>query len=63
MPAIKNFYTYADAQAALQALEIQRQADHLKRYNEDPRLHARPKGLYGDWRRWEAFLNSKNPSS
>lgn len=42
MPAKKkDFYTYADAQAAVQKLGIKRQSDYSKRYREDPTRGSR----------------------
>ncbi|OVZ00578.1 hypothetical protein CDO47_35700 [Pseudomonas aeruginosa] len=37
--------TYAEAQAAAQALGIKNQSDYNKRYREDPRLPATPNSL------------------
>ncbi|WOD12945.1 VPA1269 family protein [Pseudomonas sp. NyZ704] len=64
MPANKkNFYTYAEAQAAARALAINRQLEYLKRYREDPRLPSNPRIYYADagWTDFYAFLGNKRP--
>ncbi|HDQ4550063.1 gamma-mobile-trio integrase GmtZ [Pseudomonas aeruginosa] len=61
-----NFYpTYAEAQAAAQALGIKNQFDYNKRYREDPRLPAKPCKIYVDagWINWFDFLGNENPSA
>ncbi|KIZ33562.1 gamma-mobile-trio integrase GmtZ [Stutzerimonas stutzeri] len=61
-----DFYpTYAEAQAAAQALGIKNQPDYNSRYSEDPRLPARPGKIYADagWVDWYEFLGNDNPSA
>ena len=41
MPAKKNFYTYAEAQSAVQALGIKKWHDYKKRFRKDPRLERK----------------------
>ncbi len=43
MSAKKNFYTYAEAKAAVQALKIESQPEYTKRYREDQRLPSSPR--------------------
>ena len=59
-----RYPTYAEAQAAAQALDIKKQPDYHKRYREDPRLPANPDKIYADagWIDWYAFLGKENPS-
>ncbi|HHN1896340.1 TPA: VPA1269 family protein [Pseudomonas aeruginosa] len=63
MPAKKDFYTYADAQAAAQALCIKNWPDYKKRYREDPRLPAKPETTYAGtgWIDWYDFLGNERP--
>ncbi|HHM8335801.1 TPA: integrase repeat-containing protein, partial [Pseudomonas aeruginosa] len=63
MPTIKNFYTYAEAQAAARALGIKRNHDYRKRYREDPRLPSSPNEVYADagWMNWYDFLGNQRP--
>ncbi|WP_208643713.1 VPA1269 family protein [Pseudomonas songnenensis] len=63
MPAKKDFYTYAEAQAAAQELGIKSQPDYRKRYREDPRLPARPNQIYADagWIDCYDFLGNERP--
>ncbi len=63
MPTKKNFYTYAEARAAAQALGIKRQADYAKRYREDPRLPSGPQKFYADagWIDWYDLLGNARP--
>ena len=59
-----DFYpTYAEARAAAQALGIKSQPDYTKRYRENPRLPACPKGAYADagWIDWYDFLGNERP--
>ncbi len=61
-----DFYqTYAEAQAAAQALGIKSRLDYTKRYREDPRLPARPSPTYAGvgWMDWYEFLGNENPSA
>jgi len=61
-----DFYpTYAEAQAAAQALGIKSQPDYISRYREDPRLQATPNWVYADagWLDWYDFLGNENPSA
>jgi hypothetical protein len=61
-----DFYpTYAEAQAAAQALGIKIQLDYLRRYREDQRLPATPNEVYADagWLDWYDFLGNENPSA
>ena len=64
MPVEKNFYTYAEAQAAAQALGIKSQPDYQQRYREDPRLPADPEKVYADvgWTCWDNFLGREKPN-
>ncbi|MGE6530354.1 gamma-mobile-trio integrase GmtZ, partial [Pseudomonas sp. NPDC077382] len=57
--------TYAEAQAAAQALGIKNQPDYTKRYREDPRLPSTPDEVYADagWMDWYDFLGNENPSA
>lgn len=54
MSAKKNFYTYAEAKAAVQALKIESQPEYTKRYREDQRLPSSPRRVYADtgWADW-----------
>jgi len=62
MPAKKDFYIYAEAQAAAQALGIKNLPDYKKRYREDPRLPASPEKIYADrWIDWYDFLGNERP--
>jgi hypothetical protein len=63
MPDKKDFYTYAEAQAAAQALGIKSQPDYTKRYREDPRLPASPSRFYADagWIDCYDFLGNERP--
>ncbi|MCJ0878015.1 hypothetical protein MRX33_10810 [Pseudomonas sp. JI-2] len=63
MPTKKNFYTYAEAQVAAQALGIKSQSDYKKRYCEDPRLPSSPNLFYADagWMGWYDFLGNERP--
>jgi hypothetical protein len=59
-----DFYlTYAEAQAAVQALGIKHQFDYKKRYRVDPRLAANPQDVYADagWTDWHEFLGTERP--
>ncbi len=61
-----DFYpTYAEAQAAAQALGIKTQLDYTKRYREDPRLPRSPDSFYADagWIDWYDFLGNRNPNA
>ncbi|MBD9424503.1 integrase [Pseudomonas sp. PDM15] len=55
--------TYAEAQAAAQALGIKNNSDYLKRFCEDPRLPACPNKFYADagWIDWYNFLGNERP--
>nr|WP_314305404.1 VPA1269 family protein [Pseudomonas aeruginosa]MDT8214517.1 VPA1269 family protein [Pseudomonas aeruginosa] len=55
--------TYAEAQAAAQALSIKNQPDYNKRYREDPRLPSSPDRFYADagWIDWYDFLGNERP--
>ncbi|OCX96288.1 MAG: integrase [Pseudomonas sp. CO183] len=57
--------TYAEAQAAAQALGIKKHPDYAKRYREDPRLPSCPNEVYADagWMDWYDFLGNENPSA
>ncbi|HHN2311273.1 TPA: integrase repeat-containing protein, partial [Pseudomonas aeruginosa] len=57
--------TYAETQAAAQALGIKNQPDYNKRYREDPRLPAQPNKSYADagWIDWYEFLGNERPAS
>jgi len=60
-----NWYTtYAEAQAAAQALGIKSMLDYRKRYREDPRLPSKPYVLYADtgWMGWYDFLGNERPN-
>jgi len=63
MPAKKDFYTYAEAHAAAQALGIKNQPDYTKRYREDPRLPSKPSEFYADagWIDLYDFLGNERP--
>ena len=63
MPAKKNFYTYAEAQASVQRIGIQSQSDYTKRYREDPKLPAGPNRVYAGsgWLGWHDFLGKERP--
>ncbi|MFZ2321288.1 MAG: integrase repeat-containing protein, partial [Pseudomonas sp.] len=63
MPAKKGFYTYAEAQAAAQALGIKSRPDYRKRYREDPRLPANPAQAYAGsgWIDLYDFLGNERP--
>jgi len=52
--------TYAEAQAAAQALGIKSRPDYLKRYREDRRLPSSPDVSYANagWNDWYDFLGS-----
>ena len=59
-----EFYTtYAEAQAAVQALDIKTQPKYYKRYREDPKLPSRPDEVYVDvgWTDWYDFLGNDRP--
>ncbi|ELG7184205.1 hypothetical protein R9D81_004967 [Pseudomonas aeruginosa] len=61
-----DFYpTYAEAQAAAQALCIKSQPDYIKRYREDQRLPSNPKTAYADagWMDWYDFLGKERLDS
>jgi len=60
MSAKKNFYTYAEAKAAVQALKIESQPEYTKRYREDQRLPSSPRRVYADtgWADWYCFLGN-----
>ncbi len=61
-----DFYpTYAEAQAAAQALGFKSQLDYAKRYREDPRLPSSPTEVYADagWMGWYDFRGNENPSA
>ncbi|WP_043310019.1 integrase repeat-containing protein [Pseudomonas sp. ML96] len=64
MPAKKNFYTYSEAQAAIQALGIKIRPDYKKRFREGPRLPASPDTVYAEagWIGWYDFLRNERPS-
>jgi hypothetical protein len=55
--------TYAEAQAAVQALGINSQAEYNKRYREDSRLPASPRMVYANtgWTDSYDFLGNKRP--
>ena len=64
MPAKKrDFYSYGEAQAAVQALGIKSQSDYKLRYRSDPRLPSRPDQAYADagWIDWYDFLGNERP--
>ncbi|PTU79707.1 integrase, partial [Pseudomonas indoloxydans] len=63
MPTKKNFYTYAEAQVAAQALGIKKHSDYKKRYREDLRLPSNPSQFYVDagWIDWYDFLGNERP--
>lgn len=63
MHSKKNFYTYAQAQSAVQILGIKSQSDYNKRYCEDPRLPSSPRHTYADagWTDWYDFLGKERP--
>jgi CRISPR/Cas system endoribonuclease Cas6 (RAMP superfamily) len=63
MPAKKNFHPYAEAQAAVRALSINKQPEYKRRYREDPRLPASPHVTYANtgWTDWYGFLGNKRP--
>jgi len=54
--------TYAEAQAAAEALGIKNQPDYKKRRREDQRLPSKPSQFYADagWRDWYNFLGNEN---
>ena len=61
MPASnQNFYSYAEARTALQALGIRSQLEYLERHCEDPRLPAKPDQFYSGtgWTDWYAFVGN-----
>ncbi|HCF1396219.1 TPA: hypothetical protein NH837_000399, partial [Pseudomonas aeruginosa] len=64
MTAKKDFYTYAEAQAAAQALGIKSKSDYGKRCREDRRLPSTPAGFYADagWKDWYDFLGNERPA-
>jgi len=55
--------TYAEAQAAAQALGIKTQPDYTKRYREDQRLPSNPDVSYANagWMDWYGFLGNARP--
>ena len=55
--------TYAEAQAAAQALGIKSMPDYRKRYSKDPRLPSSPVEVYADagWIDWYDFLGNEKP--
>ncbi|SDG80748.1 Phage integrase family protein [Pseudomonas benzenivorans] len=57
------YSTYAEAQAAAQALGIKRALEYNKRYPEDLRLPAYPRDTYADagWTDWYDFLGNERP--
>jgi hypothetical protein len=61
MPAKKNFYTYAEALVAAQALSIKSRSEYKKRFHEAPRLPANPNKVYADagWIDWYDFLGNE----
>lgn len=63
MPAKKIFYTYAEAQAAVQMLEIKNRLEYSKRYREDSKLPASPDKAYiGEgWTNWYELLGNERP--
>jgi len=61
-----EFYpTYAEAQAAAQALGIKSQPKYNKRYREDLKLPSRPDEVYADagWTDWYDFIGTDKPSA
>ena len=63
MPVKKNFYTYAEAQAAAQALGIISKIEYDKRCREDPRLPSSPQWTYANagWIDWYDYLGNERP--
>jgi len=63
MPAKKNFYTYAEAQSAVQALGIKKWHDYKKRFRNDPRLPSSPNKYYADagWIDGYDFFGNERP--
>ncbi|MBX9756860.1 MAG: hypothetical protein K2X80_19035, partial [Pseudomonadaceae bacterium] len=61
MPAKKNFYTYAEAQAAVQALGIKMGPEYKERYREDLRLPAAPYHFYAGkgWVDWYSLFGNE----
>ncbi len=62
MPAKnKDFYTYAEAQSAVQALSIKTQSEYRKHYLVDSRLPSSPNTSYADagWIDWYDFLGKE----
>ncbi len=57
------YLTYAEAQAAAQALGIKNLPDYKKRFREDPRLPASPHTVYADagWIDWYDLLGRERP--
>ncbi|WP_043310018.1 integrase repeat-containing protein, partial [Pseudomonas sp. ML96] len=55
--------TYAEAQAAAQALGIKNRSEYRKRYRKDPRLPSSPEVVYADavWIDWYDFLGNERP--
>lgn len=64
MHTIKKFYTYAEAQAVVQALGIKSQPKYQKRRREDLRLPSAPYEFYADtgWVDWYKFLGTARPN-
>lgn len=56
-----NFYSYTEAKARVQELEIANSEEYARRYKEDPRLPAAPRGVYSiEWQGWSAFLGRRD---
>ncbi|MGE6639119.1 integrase repeat-containing protein [Stutzerimonas stutzeri] len=55
------YSTYAEAQAAAQALGLKSLSDYTKRYCEDPRLPASPSRIFAGWMDWYDFLGNERP--
>lgn len=57
----KDFHSYSEAQAVVQALGIKNFKDYKARYRQDPRLPSNPNSTYANsgWRSWPDFLGTK----
>lgn len=57
------YQTYAEAQAAVPALNIQSQTDYVKCYKQDRRLPSNPDKLYAGigWTNWYDYLGNTKP--
>lgn len=59
------YYTYAEAQWAVQVMGIEGKVDYDKRHSQDPRLPATPSRKYAatGWISWYEFLGKQKPPS